>query len=54
MTEDGCFYLRNIGYIQENVAYGTKFTRKGSGKAPEVDLQALIKLAGSKDKPSVK
>lgn len=54
VTEDGCFYLRNIGYIQENVAYGTKFTRKGSGKAPEVDLQALIKLAGSKDKPSVK
>lgn len=49
VTEDGNFYLRNIGYIDEHTEYATEFERKGNGKAPEIDLQALIKLAGSTD-----
>ena len=49
VTEDGNFYLRNIGYINENVAYGTPFERKGNGKAPEIDFKALNQLAGSAD-----
>ena len=42
----GYFYLRNIGYIDESVAYGTRFTRKPSGQTPpDVDLDALERLA---------
>lgn len=49
ITADGNFYLRNIGYVNENVAFGTEFERKGNGKAPEIDFQQLIKLSGSTD-----
>lgn len=49
VTEDGNFYLRNIGYINENIAYGTPFELKGNGKAPEIDFKALNQLAGSAD-----
>ncbi|MBQ2456568.1 MAG: DUF3472 domain-containing protein, partial [Bacteroidaceae bacterium] len=49
VTAEGNFYLRNIGYINECTAYGTQFERKGNGKAPEIDLKALIQLAGSTD-----
>lgn len=42
----GYFYLRNIGYIDEAVAYGTRFIRKPSGQnPPDVDLDALERLA---------
>ena len=49
VTEDGNFYLRNIGYVDEHVTYGTEFERKGNGKVPEVDIKALIKLSKSTD-----
>jgi hypothetical protein len=41
--------LRNIGYINENVKYRTPFTRKATGKVPDVDLQELVKLSKSRD-----
>ena len=49
VTEDGHFYLRNIGYVDEHVEYGTEFERKGNGKKPEIDFKALIKLSQSTD-----
>lgn len=49
VNEKGYFYLRNIGYINENVKYRTPFTRKATGKVPDVDLQALVKLSESPD-----
>lgn len=49
VTEDGHFYLRNIGYVDEHVKYGTEFERKGNGKKPEIDFKALIKLSQSTD-----
>ena len=49
VTEDGHFYLRNIGYADEHVEYGTEFERKGNGKKPEIDFKALIKLSQSTD-----
>ncbi|MBQ8544476.1 MAG: DUF3472 domain-containing protein [Alistipes sp.] len=49
VSERGNFYLRNIGYIDDKVEYGTRFEREGSGKAPEIDFKALIKLSGSTD-----
>ena len=49
VTEDGNFYLRNIGYVDEHVEYGTEFERKGNGKAPEIDFKELIKLSKSTD-----
>lgn len=49
VSENGNFYLRNIGYIDDTVAYGTRFEREGNGKAPEIDFKALIQLSGSTD-----
>ena len=49
VTEDGHFYLRNIGYVDEHVEYGTEFERKGNGKKPEIDFKTLIKLSQSTD-----
>ena len=49
VTEDGHFYLRNIGYVDEHVEYGTEFERKGNGKKTEIDFKALIKLSQSTD-----
>ena len=49
VSERGNFYLRNIGYIDDKVEYGTKFEREGNGKTPEIDFKALIKLSGSTD-----
>jgi hypothetical protein len=49
VNEQGFFYLRNIGYINENVKYRTPFTRKATGKVPDVDLQELVKLSKSRD-----
>ena len=49
VTEDGYFYLRNIGYINENVKYRTPFIRKETRKKPDVDLEALVKLSKSRD-----
>ena len=49
VTENGHFYLRNIGYVDEHVEYGTEFERKGNGKKPEIDFKALIKLSQSTD-----
>lgn len=49
VTKEGHFYLRNIGYINENVKYRTPFTRKATGKAPDIDLEALVKLSKSPD-----
>jgi hypothetical protein len=49
VTEEGYFYLRNIGYINENVKYRTPFIRRETRKKPDIDLQALVKLSKSRD-----
>ena len=48
VNEQGYFYLRNIGYIDNMVPFGTKFSRQPSGVAPDVDLEALEKLAAKR------
>ncbi len=49
VNADGNFYLKNIGYIDEQVPYGTPFTRQGNGKRPNIDFKELIKLSQSAD-----
>lgn len=42
VTDDGYFYLRNIGYFDDKISPGTSFTRPASGKsAPVIDFDAL-------------
>jgi hypothetical protein len=43
-VKDGQFYLRNCGFFDDNVVYGSKFERPALGTAPKVDLKALASL----------
>lgn len=45
VTEQGYFYLRNIGYIDQMVPFGTEFKREALGVEPDVDLAALEQLS---------
>lgn len=45
VNEQGYFYLRNIGYIDEMTPHGVQFTRQPSGVAPDIDLAALEQMA---------
>ena len=45
VNEKGFFYLRNIGYIDEMVPFGTEFTRPATGVEPDVDLAALEQMS---------
>lgn len=45
VNEQGYFYLRNIGYIDNMVPFGTRFTREASGVEPDVDLAMLEQLS---------
>ncbi len=48
VNEQGYFYLRNIGYIDEMTPYGVQFTRQPSGTAPDIDLAALEQMAAQR------
>ncbi len=44
-VRDGHFYLQNIGYFDQKITSGTRFSRPASGKsAPDIDFDALSKL----------
>ncbi len=49
VNDDGNFFLKNIGYIDDNVPFGTPFTRKGNGNHPDIDFKELIELSHSTD-----
>ena len=43
-AKNNCFYLKMGGFFNESVPMGTKFHCKPTGKAPEIDWEALEKL----------
>lgn len=43
-VEEGGFYLRNCGFFDGTVPYGTRFSRPATGAAPRVDLDALAEI----------
>lgn len=42
-VEDGKFFLQNCGFIADYTAFGSKFSRPETGKAPEINFNELPK-----------